>query len=281
MVQIMPEGNSGRAVVLLSGGLDSSVVLAIAMDEGYNVRALTIDYGQRHFKEVEAARALAKHFDVEHKVVRVDLSAFGGSTLTDRKRPLPMDRSADRIGSDIPATYVPARNTVFISVAMAWAESIGAEAIFIGANAIDYSGYPDCRPDYLEAMGRVAELGTRCGVKGEPMRLVAPIIDMDKGAIVRRGVELGVPFDLTWSCYRGTPKACGRCDSCQLRLRGFASAGEVDPLPYETVAERPDLEARGGLGNPGNRTVVAELVEEGALEEETRLGLDDAVGGGG
>ena len=232
-------------MVLLSGGLDSSVTLAMAQEAGWAVHALTVDYGQRHHRELEAARAVAHHYGVEHRVVRVDLSAIGGSALTDASSPLPPTRAPEAIGTGgIPSTYVPARNTVLLSLAIAWAEAIGAPAVFLGANCVDYSGYPDCRPEYVEAMREVARLGTRRGVEGEPIDIVAPILRMGKGDIVRRGAELGVPFHLTWSCYRGTPKACGRCDSCQLRLRGFAEAGVVDPVPYESSADRPDLAGR-------------------------------------
>jgi len=235
----------GSAVVLLSGGLDSTVVLATALEQGYVPHALTVEYGQRHHREVEAARAVARHYGVEHRVVRVDLSAFGGSALTDPSRAVPTDRPIGSIPSaGIPSTYVPARNTVLISVALAWAETLGSEAVLIGANCVDYSGYPDCRPEFIEAMREVARLGTRRGAEGSPIDVVAPILQLGKADIVRRGAELGVPFELTWSCYRGTPRACGRCDSCQLRLQGFAEAGVVDPLPYEAGAGRPDLGGR-------------------------------------
>jgi 7-cyano-7-deazaguanine synthase len=220
-------------VVLLSGGLDSSVVLGVALDEGFQVHALTLEYGQRHHRELEAARAVARHYGVDHQVAKVDLSTFGGSALTDTSEAVPSDTPPGAIGSGIPPTYVPARNTVFLSMAMAWAEALDAEAVFIGANAVDYSGYPDCRPEYIEAMQRVVELGTRRGVEGRPIRIIAPILHDSKAAIVRRGLDLGVPLDLTWSCYQGRFRACGRCDSCQLRLRGFEEAGVEDPISYE------------------------------------------------
>jgi 7-cyano-7-deazaguanine synthase len=257
----MSEGGHKTAVVLLSGGLDSSVVLAMAVDEGYSVRTLTIDYGQRH----RTARAMARYYNVEHKAVRVDLSAFGGSALTDGAVIMPTATPPVDIGSTIPPTYVPARNTVFLSMALAWAEAIDAEAVFIGANAVDYSGYPDCRPEFIEAMGRVAELGTKRGVEGDPIRIEAPILKCTKAQIVRKGLELGVPFKHSWSCYRGRRQACGRCDSCQLRLKGFAEAGAVDPQEYEFGAPRPDKDAVA-KDNP-RRFVVAELVEEEAIEE--------------
>lgn len=273
-------------MVLLSGGLDSSVTLAMAVEAGWAVRALTVDYGQRHHRELEAARAVAHHYGVEHRVVRVDLSALGGSALTDPSRPLPPARAPEAIrAGGIPSTYVPARNTVLLSLAIAWAEAIGAPAVFMGANCVDYSGYPDCRPEYISAMREVARLGTRRGVEGEPIDIVAPILQMGKDAIVRKGAELGVPFHLTWSCYRGTPKACGRCDSCQLRLRGFAEAGIVDPVPYESTADRPDLAAHGLHGHDGGRRPASvDPIEEGAVEDEGRMGHghgQDAARGGG
>jgi 7-cyano-7-deazaguanine synthase len=251
-------------VVLLSGGLDSSVTLAMAIDAGYTVHALTVDYGQRHQRELEAARAIAKHYGLDHKTVRVDLSAFGGSALTDGHIKVPSDTPEEEIGSVIPPTYVPARNTVFISIAAAWAEVLDADAVFIGANAVDFSGYPDCRPEFIEAMERAVEMGTKRGAEGTPIQIIAPILRFKKGEIVYKGLNLGVPFNLTWSCYRGRLKACGHCDSCLLRLRGFADAAAIDPLEYEPRTRRPDkMRLRGK--NPG--FVVAELVEEDAMEE--------------
>jgi 7-cyano-7-deazaguanine synthase len=246
----MSEGGRKVAVVLLSGGLDSSVAMAMAIDTGYRVHALTVDYGQRHSRELEAAAAVADHYGIEHKVVRADLTAFGGSALTDPRIDVHTDTPGDAIGEAIPRTYVPARNTVFLSMAMAWAEALDADAVFIGANSVDYSGYPDCRPEYLDAMQRVADLGTRRGVAGEPIAIVAPILTCAKSDIVAKGLELGAPLGLTWTCYRGGDMACGRCESCQLRLRGFAQAGAVDPVDYEPGAARPDREAAvpGGGG---------------------------------
>jgi 7-cyano-7-deazaguanine synthase len=244
----MPEGGLETAVVLLSGGLDSSVALAIAVDQGYRVHALTLDYGQRHSRELEAATAVAAHYGVEHKVVRIDLTAFGGSALTDAAIGVPKDTPEGEIGGGIPPTYVPARNTVFLSLALAWAEALDADAIFIGANSVDYSGYPDCRPEYLDAMQRVADLGTRRGVAGRPVSIHAPVLTQSKAAIVSRGLELGAPLHLTWTCYEGGAMACGRCESCQLRLRGFAQAGAVDPVEYVPGAARPDREATSPTG---------------------------------
>jgi 7-cyano-7-deazaguanine synthase len=265
----MSEDVRKTAVVLLSGGLDSSVTLAIAISQDYRVHALTIDYGQRHQRELDAARSMAKHYGVDQKTVRVDLSAFGGSALTNGLIKVPSSTPEDEIGTTIPPTYVPARNTVFIAIASSWAEALDADAVFIGANAVDYSGYPDCRPEFIDAMSKAIELGTKRGMEGRPIRILAPILRLSKADIVRRGLELDVPFRLTWSCYRGRLKACGHCDSCQLRLKGFADAGAVDPLEYETRTNRPDKERLKG-DNPG-RFVVAELVEEDAVEEAAGL----------
>jgi 7-cyano-7-deazaguanine synthase len=188
---------------------------------------------------------VAHHYGVEHRVLRVDLSMFGGSSLTDPRTDVPSDRPLGAMASSgVPSTYVPARNTVLVSLALAWAEALDAEAVYIGANCVDYSGYPDCRPEFVEAMRQVARVGTRRGAEGRPVDIVAPLLRMGKADIVRRGTELGAPLELTWSCYRGGVRACGRCDSCQLRLRGFADAGVVDPVPYDEGAERPDLRGR-------------------------------------
>lgn len=223
-----------RAVVLLSGGLDSSTALAIALSKGRDVHALTIDYGQRHRKEVTAARKVAKHFGVkDHKVLRIDLTQIGGSALTDRRVAVPERRTMQEIGRGIPATYVPARNTILLGLALALAESLDADEIYIAANFLDASGYPDCRPEFYEAFRGVARLGTKRGVEGRPIEIHTPLIRMTKADIVRTGARLGVPFALTWSCYHGRVKACGACDSCQLRLKGFREAGVDDPLPYE------------------------------------------------
>ncbi len=218
------------AVVLLSGGLDSYTAAAIARSEGYELNALTVRYGQRHARELEAARAVAAHLHVaRHLQIPIDLAAIGGSSLTSDV-PVPKDRLVDRV--DIPSTYVPARNTIFLSLALAWAETLGARDIFIGVNALDYSGYPDCRPEYLEAFERLAALATRAGVEGERFTIHAPLLRLSKADIIRRGIELGLDYALTHSCYDPQPdgRPCGRCDSCVLRARGFAQAGVADPL---------------------------------------------------
>lgn len=227
---------SGReCVVLLSGGVDSAVSLAIAMHEGFTVRALTFDYSQRHVREVDAARSIAGFYRVrEHRVVRLPLAELFMSALTSSEMEIPLDRRLEDISTGIPPTYVPARNAVFLSLAAGYAESVEVHDIYIGAHIQDYSGYPDCRPEFIEAFGRALALGMRCGVSGSPVRIHAPLIRDSKQDIIRRGVRLGVPFRLTWSCYSGEEKACGRCDSCVLRLKGFREAGVTDPLEYET-----------------------------------------------
>ena len=219
-----------KAVLLLSGGLDSATAGAVARAEGYALYALTIRYGQVHAREIDAARAVARALEVvRHLELAVDLSAFGGSALTGHGD-IPKDRDLDASG--IPSTYVPARNTVFLSLALAWAETVGADAIVLGVNAIDYSGYPDCRPEYLAAFERLAALATRAGVEGRPLRVLAPLLRLSKADIIRRGLALGVDYGLTHSCYDPFPdgRPCGRCDSCRLRALGFRDAGAVDPL---------------------------------------------------
>lgn len=217
------------AVVLLSGGLDSYTAAAIARGEGFDLFALTIRYGQRHVRELEAARAVAKALGVaRHVELDVDLRAFGGSSLTSDV-PVPKDRQID--GVEIPSTYVPARNTVFLSLALAWAETLGARDIVIGVNALDYSGYPDCRPEYIDAFERMAALATRAGVEGARFAIHAPLLQLSKADIIRRGVSLELDYALTHSCYDPEPsgRPCGRCDSCMLRATGFAQAGVADP----------------------------------------------------
>ncbi|MGI8957572.1 MAG: 7-cyano-7-deazaguanine synthase QueC [Chthoniobacterales bacterium] len=223
-----------RAVVLLSGGLDSATVLAIARTEGYEVYALSFRYGQRHERELAAAETVAESLGVaEHRCVEIDLRAFGGSALTDDLA-VPHSRSAGEMASGIPITYVPARNTIFLSYALGWAEVLGATDIFIGANAIDYSGYPDCRPEFVRAFEELANLATRAGVEGARFKVHAPLLALSKAQIIERGVSLGVNYSLTHSCYDPTPdgRACGLCDSCQLRLKGFREAGLTDPISY-------------------------------------------------
>lgn len=228
-----------KAVVLLSGGLDSTTVLAIAHAEGYELHALSFDYGQRHQREIDAANAVAHHYGVTlHKTITIDLRAFGGSALT-ADIAVPHTRNLEEMAHDIPITYVPARNTIFLSFALAYAEVGGANDIFLGINAIDYSGYPDCRPEYLEAYERMANLATRASTQdGRVLRLHAPLVRMSKADIVRKGTELGVPYELTWSCYEGDERACGTCDSCLLRLNGFAEAGRRDPIAYAQTSSR-------------------------------------------
>ena len=223
-----------QAVVLLSGGLDSATALAIARAEGFDAYALSFDYGQRHDRELDSARRVAAALGArEHLVLRLDLRAIGGSALT-ADIPVPKGRSAEAMASGIPATYVPARNTIFLSHALAWAEVLECQDIFIGVNALDYSGYPDCRPEFIEAFERMANLATRAGVEGRSrLRIHTPLIRLTKAEIVARGIALGVDFGLTWSCYEPRPDglACGRCDSCLLREKGFREAGLRDPVP--------------------------------------------------
>jgi 7-cyano-7-deazaguanine synthase len=218
-----------KAILLLSGGLDSCTAGAVARRDGYELYALTIRYGQVHVREVEAARRVADALGVaRHLELDVPLAKIGGSALVGDGA-IPKDRSLD--GTDIPSTYVPARNTVFLSLAMAWAEVVGASAIVIGVNALDYSGYPDCRPEYLQAFERVAALATRAGVEGKPLRILAPLLQLTKAEIIRRGLTLGLDYGLTTSCYDpgADGRPCGHCDSCQLRAKGFAEAGVPDP----------------------------------------------------
>jgi 7-cyano-7-deazaguanine synthase len=217
-----------RAVTLLSGGLDSYTASALARADGRELYALTVRYGQVHAAEIDAARRVARALGVaRHVALDVDLAAFGGSSLVGDGQ-IPKDREIE--GGDIPSTYVPARNTIFLSLALGWAEAIGADTIVLGVNALDYSGYPDCRPEYLEAFERLAGLATRAGVEGGRLRIFAPLLRLSKADIIRRGLALGLDYALTWSCYDPTPAGpCGRCDSCRLRARGFQEAGCADP----------------------------------------------------
>jgi 7-cyano-7-deazaguanine synthase len=225
-------------VVLLSGGLDSTTVLAIARSEGFDIHALTFEYGQRHSAEIDAAKAIAKSTGVaRHHLAQIDLTVFGGSALT-ADIPVPKDRDlsgASPSAKEIPITYVPARNTIFLSYALALAEVVGASNIFIGVNALDYSGYPDCRPEYIEAFEKMANLATRAGVEGKTRLVIrTPLISLSKAAIIKLGASLGVDYSQTTSCYDPGPggEACGRCDACQLRLKGFAECGLEDPIEY-------------------------------------------------
>ena len=229
------EPHRPRAVVLLSGGLDSSTCLAIALHERFDAHALSVDYGQRHRGELQRARRIARALGAtSHKAVRVDLSAFGGSALTDAAIAVPKKRRrVSRAQAEIPVTYVPARNTVLLSLALAYAEVLGASDIFIGVNAVDYSGYPDCRPAFVHAFERLARVATRAGVEGQPFHIRAPLLRKSKAQIVRIGTALGVPYHLTLSCYDPVGSvACGRCDACALRRKGFEDAGLDDPTVY-------------------------------------------------
>lgn len=222
--------NEPRAVILVSGGLDSATLLAMAKAEGYSCHTLAFDYGQRHRAELIAAERVSKAFGaVEHKVVTLDLRSIGGSALTDQNIAVPTERS-----EGIPVTYVPARNTVFLSIALGWAEVLGARDIFIGVNAVDYSGYPDCRPEFIAAFQHLANVATKAGVEGQPLHIRTPLITLSKADIIRHGVTLGVDYSLTVSCYQADEqgRACGRCDSCYLRREGFNAAGVADPTRY-------------------------------------------------
>jgi 7-cyano-7-deazaguanine synthase len=228
------------AVVLLSGGLDSTTTLAIAKSQGFQPYALTFRYGQRHQAEIQAARMIAGTMGVgEHVVADIDLSVFGGSALTSQI-PVPKARSVLEMSRGIPITYVPARNTVFLSFALAWAEVLGARDVFIGVNAVDYSGYPDCRPEYIRAYQAMANLATKASIEGSHELVIhTPLIDLSKAEIIRRGLELGVDYSVTRTCYDPDPEgaACGSCDACVLRLRGFVDAGASDPAPYQESVE--------------------------------------------
>lgn len=223
---------ASKAVVLLSGGLDSTTVLAIARSEGFDPYALSFRYGQRHTVELEAAARVAEAVGVaRHVVADIDLRAFGGSALTDDSIDVPHHDNADRLGSDIPVTYVPARNTIFLSFALAFAETIGSSDVFIGVSALDYSGYPDCRPEYIEAYERMANLATKAGVEGtQRLKIHTPLVQLTKAQTIQRGLDLGVDYAMTHSCYDPIDgRACGTCDSCLLRIRGFAELGMNDP----------------------------------------------------
>jgi 7-cyano-7-deazaguanine synthase len=230
---------SPKAVILLSGGMDSTTTAAIALNLGFEVYALSFRYGQRHAAELEAARRVARHLGIRrHAVLDIDLRAFGGSALTGDLA-VPKDTPLEQIGERIPPTYVPARNTIFLAFALGWAEVLGASDIFMGANALDYSGYPDCRPEYIQAFQRMADLATRAGVEeGRRLTIHTPLIELSKREIIERGLALGVDYGLTLTCYDPSPEgaACGHCEACLLRLKGFREGGMEDPAPYQTVS---------------------------------------------
>jgi 7-cyano-7-deazaguanine synthase len=236
----MNPGTKRQAIVLLSGGVDSTTTLAIASSEDYDVYALSFRYGQRHDIELESARRVAEAMRVrKHVFVDIDLRSIGGSALT-ADIDVPTQRSSEEISKGIPITYVPARNTIFLSFALAWAEVLGIEDIFIGVTALDYSGYPDCRPEYIEAFEHMANLATKAGVEGRPLRIHTPLIALTKSQIIEAGLSLGIDYSLTHSCYDPTPEglACGKCDSCLIRLKGFAEAGADDPAQYAAAFDR-------------------------------------------
>lgn len=227
-----------NSIVLLSGGIDSTTTLAIALTRGYFVYALSFNYGQRHKKELQSAKKIVKYFKnktrgviKEHKIIKIDLTQIGGSALTDKKIQIP-ERTLKEIKKEIPITYVPARNIIFLSIALSYAEIVNANKIFIGANAIDYSGYPDCRVNFIKAFEDMANLGTKIGLE-KKVKIFAPLINLTKAEIIKKGKELGVPFNLTWTCYKGGRKACGKCDSCLLRLKGFKDSNIKDEIEYE------------------------------------------------
>jgi 7-cyano-7-deazaguanine synthase len=230
-IQMPESAAAANAVVLLSGGLDSATILAMARQRGFRCHCLSLDYGQRHRAELVAAQRVATSLGaLAHRVLQLDLTAFGGSALTDVSIGVPMEG----VQPGIPVTYVPARNTIMLSLALAWAEVLDASDIFVGVNAVDYSGYPDCRPEYIQAFERMANLATRAAVEGRSLHLHAPLIDLSKAEIIQRGLALGVDYALTVSCYQAdaTGRACGACDSCRLRRDGFVAAGVADPTPY-------------------------------------------------
>ena len=233
MALVENSGVGRQAVVLLSGGLDSMVTAALAREAGFGLNALTIDYNQRHRRELESAREIARFLGVNrHVVLPLDLRQFGGSALTDN-----IEVPKSGLGDSIPVTYVPGRNLVFLSLTLAWAEAISVQDIFIGVNALDYSGYPDCRPEFIEAFAQVAELATKSGIEGDPFRIRAPLQLMSKCEIAMEAKRLGLPTEMSWSCYDPGPsgQACGRCDSCRLRMAGFAEAGLVDKTVYASI----------------------------------------------
>ena len=222
-----------KAVILLSGGLDSATTLGIAARAGYECYTLSFHYGQLHSRELQSAKKLGEYYGVtEHRIVKLRLDEIAQSALLDPEIGLPEGRTSEEM-RDIPTSYVPARNTIMLSIGLAYAEVVDADYLFIGVNNLDYSGYPDCRPEYIEAFQKLANLATKRAVEGKPIKIETPLQHLTKAEIIKRGMELGVPYELTWSCYRGGEKACGRCDSCVLRLQGFRDAGYQDPIEYE------------------------------------------------
>jgi 7-cyano-7-deazaguanine synthase len=227
-----------KAVCLISGGIDSCVAAFIAKKEGYTIYALTINYGQRHKKEIESAKKIAVFLNAKkHIVLDINLSEFGGSSLVDKSKKIEKDRDFKKIGKNIPSTYVPARNTVFLALALAYAEACATDAVFIGATATDYSGYPDCRAEFIEAFQKLSNVATKKGLENKPIKIIAPLIFLTKSQIIKKGFELKAPLDKTWSCYMGGKKACGRCDSCLLRLKGFKEFGAKDPIEYKYLPD--------------------------------------------
>jgi 7-cyano-7-deazaguanine synthase len=223
-----------KAVCLISGGLDSAVSAYIAKNEGYNIYGLTLNYGQRHSREIESAKEIVKSLKAKkHILLDLELSKFKGSSLTDSNINIEINKKIKDIGKKIPSTYVPARNTIFLSIALAFAESINSNSIFIGATSTDYSGYPDCRPEFFDAFQKMADIATKKSIEGERIQIKTPLLYLSKKDIILKGTELNVPFEKTWSCYKGHKFACGKCDSCLLRLRGFKEANIVDPIKYE------------------------------------------------
>ncbi len=221
-----------KAVCLISGGLDSAVTSFIAKDMGYEIYSINFRYGQRHSKETNSSKKIAQSVgSKKHTIFDIDLSQFGGSSLVDKTKVIE-ENVLEKIGKKIPSTYVPARNTIFLSISLAYAEVLKADAIFIGVTATDYSGYPDCRTEYIKSFQKMANLATKRAIEGEKVNIITPLIDLSKSEIIKKGIKLNVPFEKTWSCYKGGKKACGKCDSCKLRLKGFKKVGLKDPIEY-------------------------------------------------